>query len=178
MTESKSSYLSECFPDVPPADVDLIDIELLRALAEDGRASLKSLAERVGLSSPAVSDRIARLAGRGVIRGYKVDINWAAVGYSTVAFLSISAPNSLHEDIVRILRATIGVEELWITSGSTDIVAKVRAAGFDALRRLLAEQLWTIDGVQNVETSIAFFSSQVPETVRGMLDDLERRQGG
>ena len=56
-------------------DLDQIDLDLVRLLADDARRPYSDLAEHVGLSAPAVSDRIDRLQEQGVIRQFTVDID-------------------------------------------------------------------------------------------------------
>lgn len=83
-----------------PVDVDAVDLELLRALAEDSRSSLKSLAQHVGLSSPAVSERISRLSAKGVIRKFSLDIDWSTLGYSTCSYISLSVKSGVDRNLV------------------------------------------------------------------------------
>ena len=87
-------------------EIDGVDRRLLAVLSEDARVSLKELAGRVGLSSPSVSDRLRRLEERGIIRGFTVDIDPAALGYSLQAIVRIRPlPGKLH--IVQALIAEI-----------------------------------------------------------------------
>jgi Lrp/AsnC family leucine-responsive transcriptional regulator len=73
------------------------DRQILDLLAEDSRASLKSLAAAVDMSPPSVADRIRRLEETGVIRGFTVDINPAALGYTLEAIVRIRPlPGKLH----------------------------------------------------------------------------------
>ena len=65
----------------PAVEVDSLDLALLRALTENARQSQRALAREVQMSPPAVADRLARLERAGVIRGYRADIDWAALGY-------------------------------------------------------------------------------------------------
>jgi Lrp/AsnC family transcriptional regulator, leucine-responsive regulatory protein len=62
------------------SNVDSTNLRLLAELQENARLSLAELGRRVGLSSPAVADRLARLEEEGVIRGYRADIDPAAAG--------------------------------------------------------------------------------------------------
>jgi Lrp/AsnC family leucine-responsive transcriptional regulator len=61
---------------------DAINLRLLAELQRDARLSLAELGRRVGLSSPAVADRLKRLEDEGVITGYRADVNPRALGYS------------------------------------------------------------------------------------------------
>lgn len=69
--------------------LDEVDRRLLASLTEDARASAAELARRVGMSAPAVRERIARLEETGVIRGYRVDVDPAALGLPVAAWVRI-----------------------------------------------------------------------------------------
>ena len=56
-------------------DLDKIDLEIVRLLSEDARRPFSDIAEHVGLSPPAVSDRVDRLQEQGIIRQFTVDID-------------------------------------------------------------------------------------------------------
>ena len=56
-------------------ELDDTDLEILRLLAEDARRSWRDIGDEVGLSGPAVSDRVARLRESGIIRGFTVDLD-------------------------------------------------------------------------------------------------------
>ena len=78
-------------------NLDDADAKIVEALIRDGRMSLKDLAAYAGLSSPGVSERIRRLQERGVIRGFSVEIDPKALGYSLQAIVRIRPlPGKLH----------------------------------------------------------------------------------
>ena len=89
-------------PFTPPVEVDDLDLALLRALATDARQSQRSLARQIEMSPPAVADRLARLERSGVIRGYQVDIDWAALGFPVVVYLAVTAGAGM--DLSEIIR--------------------------------------------------------------------------
>lgn len=60
-------------------DLDETDLEILRLLSEDSRRPYSDIAERVGLSAPAVSERVDRLESQGIIRSFTVDIDRAKI---------------------------------------------------------------------------------------------------
>jgi len=158
-------------PSPPPAELDAIDVTLLRELSKDARAPQRSLANVLGMSSPAVADRMARLKARGVIRGYKVDIDWAALGFSTVAIISVTAAAGHDQSvIVERLQAIAGVENIMIVTGGSDMLVRVRARGFDDLRSILAREIWTIEGVQRTESFISIIGID-PEDAESRLID-------
>jgi Lrp/AsnC family leucine-responsive transcriptional regulator len=71
--------------------LDETDREIIAALTENGRATMKSLGDRVGMSSPSVSDRLLKIEDAGAIRAYTTIIDYKVFGYNTVAHLKISA---------------------------------------------------------------------------------------
>jgi Lrp/AsnC family leucine-responsive transcriptional regulator len=76
--------------------LDATNIGLLKELEADARLSLAELGRRVGLSSPAVADRLERLEEAGVIRGYRAEIDPRALGYELDVVLRIRpAPREL-----------------------------------------------------------------------------------
>src|SRR3954463_12203523 len=84
--------------------LDATNLRLLGELQADARLSLAELGRRVGLSSPAVADRLGRLERDGVIRGYHADIDPRAVGYALSAVVRIRpAPRQLRKvaDVAR-----------------------------------------------------------------------------
>lgn len=71
---------------------------LLVELQQDARLSLAELGRRVGLSGPAVAERLQRLEGQGVIRGYRAVVDPVSLGYTLSAFIRIRpAPRQLHK---------------------------------------------------------------------------------
>lgn len=69
--------------------LDDTDRHILALLQQDGRMAIKTLAERIGLSSPAASERLRRLQDRGVIHGFGMEIEPRALGYSMQALVRI-----------------------------------------------------------------------------------------
>jgi len=69
--------------------LDRVDQAIVEALLEDSRMPLKELAQRAGLSSPGVSERLRRLEERHVIRRYTVEVNPVALGYPLQALVRI-----------------------------------------------------------------------------------------
>ena len=99
-------------------DLDETDRRLLRLLLEDGRASYADLADAVGLSPPAVSDRIDRLRELGVIERFTVDIDRSTLrGGSRVAVTLDLTPGETAA-VRRALEGVEGIEHLFATADS------------------------------------------------------------
>ncbi len=69
--------------------IDELDRRIIDILSRDARISLKDLAQQVDLSAPSVSERVRRLEERGVIRGFTIDVDPVALGYTLQAIVRI-----------------------------------------------------------------------------------------
>jgi Lrp/AsnC family leucine-responsive transcriptional regulator len=159
-----------------PVELDDTDIKLLLELAHDARAPQRKLAEALGMSSPAVADRMARLKSRGVVRGYRVDIDWAAIGYSTVTHLTVIASVGHDQNLVmEALSKVRGVEDIAVVTGGIDMLVRIRAKGFDDLRTILAEEIWTIEGIQRTENAIVLIDVEPPDVDVRRLESILKK---
>src|SRR6476469_6577588 len=78
-----------CMPTNERQNGDSTNLRLLEELQRDARLSLAELGRRVGLSSPAVADRLKRLEDEGVITGYHAEVNPRTLGYSLGVIIRI-----------------------------------------------------------------------------------------
>lgn len=82
--------------------MDATDHRIIDILQKDGRVSMKDLGKIVGLTSPAVSERVKRLEESGVIEGYKAIVNPDALGRVIKAFIHISLPSNRYSEFLSI----------------------------------------------------------------------------
>ncbi|HEX8122407.1 MAG TPA: Lrp/AsnC family transcriptional regulator [Solirubrobacteraceae bacterium] len=111
--------------------LDATNLRLLAELREDARMSLAELGRRVGLSPPAVTDRLRRLEQEGVITGYRVEVDPRALGFTLGVQLRIRpAPRQLR-DVAELARQTPEVVECHRVTGDDCYVmtAYVRDVG-------------------------------------------------
>lgn len=105
--------------------LDTIDREIIAALTEDGRMSAKHLAEKIGLSSPSIGERVLKLKDAGAILGYTVVIDPSVFGLAISAFLRIEAMPGELTKVVEMLRDTHQVVEAYRVTGTYGFVAQV-----------------------------------------------------
>jgi Lrp/AsnC family transcriptional regulator, leucine-responsive regulatory protein len=166
-------------PAVPVVTVDDLDLALLRALATDGRQSQRSLAKAVGLSAPAVADRLARLERSGVIRGYRADIDWAALGVGVVVYLAVTAGAGMDlSEIIGEIRVLPEAETMSVVTGSLDLLVRLRVRDHDHLRELLLTKIFQIAGVQRTETFLSLGDVEPDNFSAALLDQMTRRRNG
>jgi Lrp/AsnC family leucine-responsive transcriptional regulator len=116
-------------PPRPEVEVDDFDLALLRALAADARQSQRALARQIEMSPPAVADRLARLERSGVIRGYRAEIDWAALGLPVVVYLAVTAAAGMDlSEIIREIQELPEAETMSVVTGSTPICASCCSA--------------------------------------------------
>lgn len=120
--------------------LDATDRALVAALAADGRATLRTLANTTGLSVSAVQARVRRLEADGVIAGYRAVVDPEAMGLPLTAFIAITPLDPEHEyDIPERLAALPEIEECHSVAGEDSFLLKVRVAGPTALEALIRE---------------------------------------
>ncbi len=150
--------------------MDAIDVKLVSLLQRSGRLPQSELAAAVGLSAPAVAERLKKLEERGVIRRYTAIIDPLALGLGVTAFVSVVIGGSRHfPPFAQRVADTPEVVECHSVTGSGSHLLKVRTATTATLERLLAEiQSWP--GVQGTTTSVVL--STVKEGQAPLLAEL------
>lgn len=152
-----------------PVPIDDTDRRILVLLSEDSRRSKRALARELGMSAPAIGDRIARMEQLGVIRGYGVHLGWSAAGFPMTVYLTITAvPGYQQGLVVEELWRLPELEELMIVTGASDLLARLRVRDHVHLRELLMDHVWRIEGVQRTETSLSIAELE-PKNVVGEL---------
>jgi len=165
-------------PPTPKAEVDELDLALLRALAMDARQSQRALARAIEMSPPAVADRLARLERTGAIRGYRVDIDWAALGFPVVVYLAVTAgPGMDLSDIIRSIRAIPEAQDMSVVTGGLDLLVRLRVRDHAHLRELLLTKIFQINGMQRTETFLSLADVEPDNFAAAMLDVMIGRKG-
>lgn len=117
--------------------LDSIDQRIIHVLYENGRISLKELSDKVGLSSPSVSERLYRLEDRGVIADFTVLIKPEALGYPLQAIVRISVlPGNLHK-VERLIQQTGEFVECDKVTGDYDFIGRVYLRSMEHLEKVL-----------------------------------------
>lgn len=136
--------------------MDEIDRNLTVALQLDGSAGLAELAKVAGLSVSATAERVKRLEERGVIRGWRADLDPAQVGCPLLAHvLAAVAPGRDDVNFRKAVRRQEAVLECHAVTGAWTYLLKLRLPDMPALDTFLNEELRTLPGVQRVETLLA-----------------------
>lgn len=127
-----------CFTYVPTnAAIDAVNARLLAELSADPRLTTAELGRRVGMSPPAVAERVRRLEESGIIRGYRLDLDPAALGLPIAAYVRVRPDPGQLPRVAELARAIPEVVECHRVTGEDCFVLKVHLPAIDQLDRLL-----------------------------------------
>lgn len=144
--------------------VDDFDRKLLGVLVEDATLSYAELGQRVGLSAPAVHERVKRLRRSGAIRRTSALIDPTAVGKPLLAFIHVDTTGWCKSKALLAIERFPEVEEIHSVTGDTCLLLKIRAKNTQALEGLLAH-LYITPGVSATRSYVAL-STQLERPVQ------------
>ena len=154
-------------PDKNKSIIDKIDHKILEILQNTGRDSASHIAAEIGMSVPAVTERIKKLQDSGVIKGYSVEIDKQKLGIDVSAFITIISESSAYfEDVVKQADNNLNVIGCYTTTGSGSHILHVEVENTIALEKLLRDiQSWP--GVKRTETQLILnsYKSTTPLTI-------------
>ena len=125
-------------------ELDKTDRKILRILQKNARIAMTELAEKVGLSTTPVTERVRRLERDTIITGYHAHVNPHAVGLSLLVFVEIklrSKSGNIFEDFRREVAKIPQIMECHLVSGEYDYLIKVRLPDMSAYRNMLGNIL-------------------------------------
>ncbi len=138
--------------------MDEIDLELLSVLQKQGRMKRNELAEKVGLTTPAVSERMRKMQEKGIIKNYAAIADPLALQLDMGAFIFVTSESSqYYPEIITHAGREPEILECHAITGDGSHILKVRTKNTAALERLLARiQSWK--GVIRTRTNIVLSS--------------------
>jgi Lrp/AsnC family leucine-responsive transcriptional regulator len=139
--------------------MDSLDYRILDMMQRDGRATQLEISRTVGLSQPAVAERIRKLEERGVITGYTARVDATKLGKDITAFVGVNIEHPKYfESFAKKVMAMPEVLEAHRVAGQDSYILKVKTANTKTLDQLLVETLRTISGVTRTHTTIVLTS--------------------
>ena len=117
--------------------IDEIDRKILRELQEDARTSYAELGRRVGLTTPAVIERVRKLEDAGIIIGYRADIDTAKIGLPITAFVRMSIVGVDYSHIIEVAQQANEVLECHRGTGGDSFIMKVAVASVEHLQEVI-----------------------------------------
>lgn len=141
--------------------LDAVDSRLVAALQRDARTSIRGLSREVGMSAGAISERLERLETRGIIRGYTIDVDPAALGFGMEVLIGIQTNQhrGLHETVTDLMTVT-EVAQVQLVTGRWDLVVRLQLRDHEHLREVLLGEIWQMPDFQHSESMIVLQSFQ------------------
>lgn len=154
--------------------MDNIDRKILSLLQENARYPLKHLAQKVFLSSPAVSTRIERMENAGIITGYHASVDPVALGYHITAFINLTLDPRQKNEFYPYVKDCPNVLECNCVTGTYSIMLKVAFPSTMELDTFIGY----LQKFGNTQTQIVFSTAVPPRGVGISVEEEELKKEG
>ena len=160
--------------------LDRQDLEILELVQADAKMTQSEIAERVGLSVPAVSERLKKLESRGVIRRYVALLDAKRLGKDVSAFIWVLLEHPRYDEPFRDAVGLLPeVLECHHVVGPYSYLLKVKVEDTSALEQLLAGEIKSIGGVSQTVTAVVLSTSKEETAIDIRTpDEAESRAAG
>ncbi|HEY7594760.1 MAG TPA: Lrp/AsnC family transcriptional regulator [Actinophytocola sp.] len=156
-----------------PPRLDETDVQILEYLSGDARLSQRAIARAVGMSPPAVADRIGRLESLGVIRGYRAELDYALLGRSLTVVVGIASERSDNQrELARKVVQIPEVEAVDLVTGKDDLQVRLRVRDQDHLNEVYFERLLALPGIRHTETALVLYAYTPDNFAKRVLTSL------
>ena len=137
------------------SDLDRLDRKILKLLQEDGRITTVDLAEKVGLSPTAASERVKRLFRERYVLGFRAMLDPKKLGRGLLVFIEVTLDKTtpdVFERFAEAVKKSPEVLECHMVAGGFDYLVKTRVEDMGAYRSFLGDVLLTLPGVKESRT--------------------------
>jgi len=142
-------------------EFDEIDLRILTALQRNGRMSNIAISQIAQITAPPTLRRTRTLEGKGIIRGYRAEIDARKLGFEVLAFVFVGLVSQSNRDIKafeHVVQFWLPVRECYSLSGETDFLLKCVAKNLTELQGFVTNTVMKTAGVRSVKTA---FSSHI-----------------
>lgn len=144
---------------------DGTDLAILRLLARDATLGAAEVGRAVGLTQPAAWRRVRRLRDAGVVRGRRIVVDQAALGFGVTVFLGIRLAAKGRLDLEEFERAVTAIPEVQVVQhvlGRFDYRLRVTARDIADFERILRRRIMRLPGVGQVEANVMLSEERRP----------------
>ncbi|MGB3588104.1 MAG: Lrp/AsnC family transcriptional regulator [Tunicatimonas sp.] len=120
-------------------NIDLISRKILELLQANARAAVSEISKEVGLTAPAVAERIRRMEEAGVIRSYGVKLDYEQLGYAVQAFITIRIYANQNQRLIHFLKQQKEVQACYAVTGREGYYIELRSASLQELEHIIAK---------------------------------------
>ncbi len=154
--------------------LDSIDIKILDTLVDDGRASVESVAERIGLSPTPTRRRIRRLEEEKVITAYRAEVDPDRAGLEIRLHVMIklkARDRSTIEMFERIVHESPEVQSCDLLTGQYDYILLIHLSSMRDYHRYLRQFLENNDGISSIESNVVI--GNIKRTPKFALNEIK-----
>ena len=160
----------------PEPELDATDLRILDLLQENCKRPLAAIGEKVGLSAPAVMERVHKMEEAGVVQGYVALLDARLLGMDVTAFIGVSVAHprmigAFEREVARIE----SVLECHHVTGAHTLLLKVRTENTETLEELI-DRIRSVEGVTRTETNVVLSTQTERTRVALGLDEPEVKQ--
>ncbi|RRJ29120.1 HTH-type transcriptional regulator Lrp [Halocatena pleomorpha] len=130
-----------------------LDEKLVNALLNDGRSSLRNLAEDLDVSVTTVSNHLSDLDEQGVIKGYTPKVDYGELGYDVTAVIQLKVEGTAITDVAATLRDAKQMVSVYEVTGDHDVIAIAKFKDTDGMNDEIKELLNDVN-VKETNTSV------------------------
>ncbi|HVG21581.1 MAG TPA: Lrp/AsnC family transcriptional regulator [Blastocatellia bacterium] len=155
--------------------INPIDYKLIDLLQKNARMTQSEMASAVGLSQPAIAERLRKLEQEGVITAYVARVNARQLGKDITAFIGVGIEHPKYNNrFAKIIREIPDVLECHHVTGSVSYLLKVVTENTETLDRLISERLRIIPGVTRTHTTVVMSSVKESTHIKPAVEDKQQ----
>ena len=140
-------------------NLDKLDLQIIQHMV-DGDVSYADLGKKLFVSGGTVHVRIKKLQEAGIVKGYKLNVDFKKMGYDVIAFIGIYLEkSSLYDSVAKELQKIKEIVRLNYTTGNYSMFAEIVCKDIEQLRFVLHDELQKIKGIERTETFISLEES-------------------
>jgi Lrp/AsnC family transcriptional regulator, regulator for asnA, asnC and gidA len=140
-------------------NLDKLDLQIIQHMV-DGDVSYADLGKKLFVSGGTVHVRIKKLQEAGIVKGYKLNVDFKKMGYDVIAFIGIYLEkSSLYDSVAKELQKIKEIVRVNYTTGNYSMFAEIVCRDIEQLRFVLHDELQKIKGIERTETFISLEES-------------------
>lgn len=118
-------------------NIDVLSLKILQELQDNARITAVELGRKIGLSAPAIAERIKKLEEQQYIKGYRTILNFDKLGHSVPVFINFKTISITHVEMVKMINNMSEVTEWYLTTGYYCCLLKVVVSSTTELNSVL-----------------------------------------
>ena len=140
--------------------LDNLDRKIISILSKDAKIPYTEVAKSLAVSSGTIHGRMRRMEELGIIKGARLELNYAMLGYDITAFLGIYLQkSSFYGSVLEKLRTIPEIVNIYYTTGNYSMFVKMYCKNTKDLKETLHSKIQQIEGIERTETTISLEES-------------------